>query len=121
MVQALPRCTSVEKPDFQEELWLSEADANDPAHYIPRPCGLSAGAVTDSSLQTGSLPCQGGQVSPCLPASGFCIIGCNPEVQGTEALGCQEPVATGPPLSRRQVPRAKGPQGLNPNGPQITS
>lgn len=111
-VQSLPLCTSIEKPNFREGLWLSEADANNAAHCIPRPCGLGAADVTDSSLQTASLPCQGGQVSPCLPASGFCIIGCNPEAQGTDTLACWEHVATGPPLSGRQVPHAKGPRGL---------
>lgn len=62
VVQSLPLCTSIEKPNFREGLWLSEADANNPAHCIPRPCGLGAADVTDNSLQTASLPCQGCQV-----------------------------------------------------------
>lgn len=73
---------------FQEELWLSTADANDPPHCIPRPPCLSI-AVTDSSFQVVIYPCQVHQVPLSLTASEFCPImcRCHSEVLGTNAPG----------------------------------
>lgn len=60
-------------------------------------------------------------VSLCLTVSGFCTNTGSPEVQGTDAPGCQKQVAIHPPpTSQWGTPEAhnaaEGSQGLNPGG-----